>query len=78
MGINHTSGRSVIAIRGATGDVMAQGIDSAGSRTFDITANTFRVAVGIGWTSGQAQQAIDYFDLPPKNWSSYKLVKWSW
>ena len=78
VGINHTSGRSVIAIRGATGDVMAQGIDSAGSRTFDITANAFRVAVGIGWTSGQAQQAIDYFDLPPKNWSSYKLVKWSW
>ena len=19
-----------------------------------------------------------YLDLPPKNWSSYKLVKWSW
>ena len=24
------------------------------------------------------QITVDGGDLPPKNWSSYKLVKWSW
>ena len=28
-------------------------------------------------TSGGKSTTVT-FDLPPKNWSSYKLVKWSW
>ena len=29
-------------------------------------------------TVDQVKATLSDFDLPPKNWSSYKLVKWSW
>jgi hypothetical protein len=61
-GLNHTAGGgSIINIPNAGTDVMAQGIDTAGTRTFNITANAASMAFGTAWTSAQAQQAMNYF-----------------
>src|SRR5262249_40749480 len=61
LGLNHTDGEATIALPGAANDVMAQGSDPYGTKTFSITANALKVALGLNWTPGAAQQAINYF-----------------
>jgi hypothetical protein len=60
-GLNHTSGKRIISVPGAGSDMMAQGADQAGTRRFTITTNALKVALGLDWSSTEAQQAISYF-----------------
>ena len=47
----------------AANDMMAQGQDLTGSKSFLVTLNAGLVALGDSWTDAQAQQALDYFGL---------------
>ena len=62
IGLEHTAGAGkTTGLAGAATDVMAQGGDYTGVRTFSTSADAYRVAVAIDWTSAQAQTALDYF-----------------
>lgn len=56
LGLNHTNGFDP----GKT-DIMSQGYDEAGTRTFNITDPAIRVALGLPYTDAQAQSAVTYY-----------------
>jgi membrane-associated phospholipid phosphatase len=63
IGLTHTAGNgNFIDLAGAFDDVMSQGQDLLGQRTFEITTNAMRVGLGLDWTQQQGQQAITYYD----------------
>ncbi len=48
---------------GAAGqaDIMAQGSDTAGTKTFSVTAPALTIALKLDWSSDQAQNALSYY-----------------
>jgi hypothetical protein len=68
VGLFHTSAMDgtgnpahILGIPGAATDVMAQGLDTSGSRKISVTSPALRVALGATWDQKQAQTAIDYY-----------------
>ncbi len=63
VGLNHTAGNGKsTGLPGATTDIMAQGSDYNGTRSWSESAtDAYDVAVGITYTDAQAQTALNYY-----------------